>query len=143
MILCLSACAQKQQDQTGNDRGHRGPGGMVEMNKDNDSVFVALKNETLDKFKQFTFEDAETGGKLEYNLCIPDGYDESQSYPLVLFMADASTAGKEVTTPLTQVMARWNLPATVTKTSIRLSCLCHSTPIGLCKTTGARRPKWR
>lgn len=102
MILCLSACAQKQQDQTGNNRGQRRPGGMVEMNKDNDSVFVALKNETLDKFKQFTFEDAETGGKLEYNLCIPDGYDESQSYPLVLFMADASTAGKEVTAPLTQ-----------------------------------------
>lgn len=102
MILCLSACAQKQQDQTGNDRGQRRPGGIVEMNKDNDSVFVALKNETLEKFKQFTFEDTETGGKLEYNLCIPDGYDESQSYPLVLFMADASTAGKEVTAPLTQ-----------------------------------------
>ncbi|MDY6294500.1 MAG: alpha/beta hydrolase-fold protein [Bacteroidales bacterium] len=64
--------------------------------------FACLKNETLDKFKQFTFEDSETGGKLEYNLCIPDGYDESQSYPLVLFMADASTAGKEVTAPLTQ-----------------------------------------
>ena len=75
---------------------------MVEMNKDDDSVFVALKNETLDKFKQFTFEDTETGGKLEYNLLIPAGYDGSRSYPLLLFIADASTVGKEVTTPLTQ-----------------------------------------
>ena len=75
---------------------------MMEINKDDDSVFVELKKETLDKFKQFTFEDTESGGKLEYNLLVPDGYDGSRSYPLLLFIADASTVGKDVTTPLTQ-----------------------------------------
>ena len=72
------------------------------VNKDADTVFAALKKETLDKFQQFTFEDAVTGKTMQYNLFIPEGYDDSEAYPLVLFMADASTVGKEVTVPLTQ-----------------------------------------
>ena len=56
----------------------------------------------MGKFQQFTFEDAATGKTMQYNLLIPDGYDGTTSYPLVLFMADASTVGKDVTTPLTQ-----------------------------------------
>ena len=97
-LVCLTACAQKQK---GEQRDPRHGGGM-EINKDSNSTFVALKNETLAKFKQFTFEDAETGKTLEYNLMVPVGYDGTKSYPLVLFMADASTVGKDVTAPLTQ-----------------------------------------
>ena len=97
-LVCLTACAQKQK---GEQRGPRHGGGM-EINKDSDSTYVALKNETLAKFKQFTFEDAETGKTMEYNLMVPAGYDGTKSYPLVLFMADASTVGKDVTAPLTQ-----------------------------------------
>ena len=74
----------------------------MEMNKESDSVFVALKKETLGKFKQFTFSDSQTGKTMEYNLLVPEGYDGTASYPLVLFMADASTVGKEVTAPLAQ-----------------------------------------
>ena len=77
-------------------------GGGMSVNKDSDSTFVALKNETLKKFRQLTFEDAKTGQTMAYNLLVPEGYDGTKSYPLVLFMADASTAGKEVTAPLTQ-----------------------------------------
>ena len=98
VAICFTACAQKQK---GEQRGPRHGGGM-EINKDSDSTFVALKNETLTKFKQFTFEDAETGKKMEYNLMVPAGYDGTKSFPLVLFMADASTVGKDVTAPLTQ-----------------------------------------
>ena len=74
----------------------------MEVDKDGDSVFVALKKETVDQFKQFTFMDSQTGQTLDYNLFVPKGYDGTKSYPLVLFMADASTVGKEVTAPLTQ-----------------------------------------
>ena len=74
----------------------------MEIDKDSDSVFVALRNETLGKFKQLTFKDALTGKSMEYNLFVPDGYDGDKSFPLLLFMADASTVGKEVTAPLTQ-----------------------------------------
>lgn len=97
-LVCLTACAQKRGGET------RGPrhGVGVEINKDSDSTFVSLKNESLGKFKQLTFEDAETGKTMEYNLLVPEGYDGTKSYPLVLFMADASTVNKGVTTPLTQ-----------------------------------------
>lgn len=96
-LVCLTSCGQKKD-------GERGPrqGGHMEFNKDYDSTFVALKNETLKKFKQFTFNDAVTGKTMEYSLLVPEGYDSKSSYPLVLFMADASTVGKDVTAPLTQ-----------------------------------------
>ena len=95
--MCLTACGQKK----GGESGPR-QGGHMEFNKDSDSTFVALKNETLKKFKQFTFNDAVIGKTMEYSLLVPEGYDGTTSYPLVLFMADASTVGKEVTAPLTQ-----------------------------------------
>ena len=98
VAMCFTACAQKQK---GEQRGPRHGGGM-EINKDSDSTFVALKNETLAKFKQFTFEDAETGKTMAYNLMVPADYDGTKNFPLVLFMADASTVGKDVTAPLTQ-----------------------------------------
>ena len=96
-VMCLTACAQKK----GGERGPR-QGGHMEINKDSDSTFVALKNETLKKFKQLTFNDEQTGKTMEYNLLIPEGVEAGEKLPLVLFMADASTAGKEVTAPLTQ-----------------------------------------
>ena len=98
VAMCFTACAQKQK---GEQRSPRHGGGM-EINKDSDSTFVAMKNEALAKFKQFTFEDAQTGKTMAYNLMVPAGYDGTRSFPLVLFMADASTVGKEVTAPLTQ-----------------------------------------
>ena len=100
VAVCFAACAQKQ-----NQMGQRGPrmgGGMKMELKEGDSTFVALKNETLGKFKQLTYEDSVTGKTMQYNLLVPDGYDGTKSLPLVLFMADASTVGKDVTTPLTQ-----------------------------------------
>ena len=96
-VMCLTACAQKK----GGERGPR-QGGHMEINKDSDSTFVALKNETLKKFKQLTYNDTQTGKTMEYNLLVPEGAEAGEKFPLVLFMADASTAGKEVTAPLTQ-----------------------------------------
>ena len=61
-----------------------------------------MKQETLGKFKQLTFNDEQTGKTMEYNLLVPESSEAGQKLPLVLFMADASTAGKEVTAPLTQ-----------------------------------------
>ena len=95
--MCLTACGPKKGGESGSRQG-----GHMEINKDSDSTFVSLKNETLKKFEQFTFNDEQTGKTMEYNLFVPEGYDGTASYPLVLFMADASTVGKEVTAPLTQ-----------------------------------------
>ena len=101
-LMCLTACAQREQGGMKNGmRGGRHGAGM-QINKDADSAFVTLKKDALDKFKQFTFKDPETGKTMEYNLMVPDGCDADHKMPLVLFMADASTVGKEVTAPLTQ-----------------------------------------
>ena len=97
-LICLTACAQRQKSEAHGPRH----GGSMEVNKDSDSTFVALKNEALGKFRQLKFEDAQTGKTMEYNLLLPEGYDGTTSFPLVLFMADASTVGKDVTAPLIQ-----------------------------------------
>ena len=95
--MCLTACAQKK----GGERGPRQGGHMV-INKDSDSVFAALKQETLGKFKQLTYNDKQTGKTMSYNLLVPEGAEAGHKLPLVLFMADASTVGKDVAAPLTQ-----------------------------------------
>ncbi len=95
--MCLTACAQKK----GGERGPRQGGHMV-INKDSDSVFSALKQETLGKFKQLTYNDKQTGKTMSYNLLVPEGAEAGHKLPLVLFMADASTVGKDVAAPLTQ-----------------------------------------
>ena len=96
LAMCLTNCAQSPM---GNQRTPRQGSGI---SKEFDSVFVALKKETLGKFSQLTFNDDVTGKTMEYNLLVPEGYDGKKSMPLLLFMADASTVGKEVTAPLTQ-----------------------------------------
>jgi predicted peptidase len=47
-------------------------------------------------------EDEKTGKTLPYNLYIPKNYDESKSYPLVLFMHDASVVSTTVKATLLQ-----------------------------------------
>ena len=44
------------------------------------------------KFTQVEYKDAETGLTVTYNLFLPEGYDASQSYPMVVFIADSSCA---------------------------------------------------
>ncbi len=97
LLLCMS-CGKKQNDK--HDKGPR-PGMSMQLNKDDDTAFVALKQAVVPTFKQFSYKDKESGKTMEYNLFIPEGW-ENKNYPLLLFIADASTAGKEVTAPLTQ-----------------------------------------
>ncbi len=80
----------------GEGRPHRG--GMPENN--NDPALLAMVASTKDKFVQKVFNDNQTGKTLEYNLYIPEGYNEGESYPLMMFIGDASTAGKDVSYPL-------------------------------------------
>lgn len=63
------------------------------------SKFINL---IVDDFKQLGYKDSKTGEMLYYNLYIPKNYDPKKSYPLVLFMHDASITGRETTATLTQ-----------------------------------------
>ena len=72
-------------------RGGNGPmGGAMSS----DSEIQSVLDENADKFEQFSFTDEETGITLEYSLYIPEGYDESEEYPLIMFIPDSTGAGK-------------------------------------------------
>ncbi|MCX4811786.1 alpha/beta hydrolase-fold protein [Streptomyces sp. NBC_01239] len=59
-------------------------------------------NLIVDDFQQFTYKDPKTGRSLAYNLYVPKGYDRTKSYPLVLFMHDASLITTTVRATLVQ-----------------------------------------
>lgn len=56
-------------------------------------INTRLKNLIVDDFRQFRFNDPETGLILDYNLYIPEGGDGSAPVPLVLFMHDGGVTG--------------------------------------------------
>ncbi len=51
-------------------------------------------DETSGYFQQYTYQDMESGITLEYSLRIPEGYDDSQKYPLIMYIPDATGAHK-------------------------------------------------
>ena len=115
----LAGCAQKSDKQStentmSNDsRMKRGggrpggpqlgtPGGGPVIDKTGDETLQAMIKDELPFFKQMEYTDSETGKSMKYNLFSPKTLEEGKTYPLVLFMADASTPGTDVTRPLTQ-----------------------------------------
>lgn len=81
--------------------GGRHRGGAA-VDKSGDKVLQELIKTEVPKFRQLKYYDAVTGDTIDYNLFVPKDYDPSKKYPLLLYMADASTTDKEVTAPLTQ-----------------------------------------
>lgn len=55
-----------------------------------------------DLFEQLTYTDEETGLSITYNLYLPENYDETKEYPMVVFIGDSSCAGTDATYSLTQ-----------------------------------------
>lgn len=78
------------------------PGGGPVIDKTGDTVLQAMIKAEVPQFRQLTYSDEETGKTLQYNLFSPKNIEEGKAYPLVLFMADASTPVTDVTRPLTQ-----------------------------------------
>jgi hypothetical protein len=78
------------------------PSGAVPSSSEQSAEVKALIAEVQDKFQQATYEDGETGESLPYNIYLPDDYDASKSYPMVLYIADSSLVGQDVTAPLSQ-----------------------------------------
>lgn len=126
LALCLAAfnaplagCSQRAQqnptekttdaesDKT-RKQGRRGgpqlgqPGGGPSIDKTGDTVLQSMIKDLLPYFKQFEFTDSVTGKSMAYNLYSPKNIERGKKYPLVLFMADASTPGTDASRPLTQ-----------------------------------------
>lgn len=71
------------------------------------AITLAEDEDTLiatyaDKFEQKTYTDSESGLSITYNVYLPEGYDASASYPMVVFIGDSSCAGNDATVSLTQ-----------------------------------------
>ena len=62
----------------------------------------ALVEEYADEFEQVEYTDDETGLTVTYNIYLPEDYDETEEYPMVVFIADSSCAGDDATASLTQ-----------------------------------------
>ena len=100
MLFTMNGYAQQQiQQQINSARQSRG---SAMVDKSNDKELQALIAETVDKFKVMTYVDELTNDTMIYNLFIPDNYDSTKEYPLVMFIGDASTSQKESSVPLTQ-----------------------------------------
>lgn len=56
-----------------------------------------VSNEVKDKYKEFVYNDEETGLSINYGLFIPESYGRSNKvYPLIMFIGDATTTGNAV-----------------------------------------------
>lgn len=78
------------------------PGGGPSIDKSGDATLQSMIETLVPQFRQLEYKDAETGIVMKYNLFSPKNADAAKRYPLVLFIADASTPGSNVTLPLTQ-----------------------------------------
>lgn len=96
--ILMTVAAANAQDINAGGR-HRG-GAAVD--KSGDKVLQGLIKTEVPKYHQLKYYDAVTGDTIDYNLFVPNNYDPTKRYPLLLYMADASTTGREVTAPLTQ-----------------------------------------
>ena len=88
----------------GGPNGERGGGRMGggQTDKSSDAELQAMIAEVAPKFQLMTYEDEETGTALQYQLYVPENYDESESYPLIQFIPDASVVGRDADYVLTQ-----------------------------------------
>lgn len=77
-----------------------GPKGRSAIDKSKDKKLQALLAETVPQFKQYSYLDKVSGRTINYNLFVPAGYKKDQSYPLLMFIGDASTVGADTTIPL-------------------------------------------
>ena len=100
-LLCTVGAAFAEGP--GGRGGNGGPGGgQGGTDKSSDAELQSMIAEVAPKFQLLTYEDAETGASLQYQLYIPENYDASQSYPMIQFIPDSSAVGRGTDYVLTQ-----------------------------------------
>ena len=110
MICSLAACGNTSSQEENNSSENNtsaqeqadaaSPIGTVAntLAEDEDTLIATY----ADRFEQKTYTDPESGLSITYNLYLPEGYDESASYPMVVFIADSSCTGDDPARSLTQ-----------------------------------------
>lgn len=67
-----------------------------------DTITEDMLDEAKANFTVEEYTDEQTGLSVSYNIFIPDGYDDTKTYPLMVFIADSSSVGNYVSVPLTR-----------------------------------------
>lgn len=75
----------------------RGGGQLIgtDQNSEPDEELQAILGEVQDKYQLLTFTDPDTGFEMQYELFVPDNYEPSESYPMIMFIPDSRAAGRE------------------------------------------------
>ena len=97
---------EEEQKVPGAGEDHGGPNGRMGggggVDKSSDTELQEMIAEVAPKFELLTYDDEESGTSLQYQLFVPENYDESKSYPLLQFIPDSSVIGKDADYVLTQ-----------------------------------------
>ncbi|WP_439236454.1 alpha/beta hydrolase-fold protein [Lonepinella koalarum] len=72
------------------------------VDKSYDTTLPALSAKIAPRFQTLKFTDKTTGKTLEYSLYTPQNIEPNKQYPLVMFIGDATTAGRGTDSPLKQ-----------------------------------------
>ena len=95
MLSAFGAQAAERDERNGMNGGPEGNGGgMGSIQVETDPEITAVLDAVSGKFIQETYVDETTGSSLEYSLFVPEDYDASGSYPMIMFIPDATGSGK-------------------------------------------------
>ena len=83
-------------------KGGMKPGGGGGFDKSEDKELQSMISEVKSKFSTGEYSDADSGLNVPYNIFLPEDYDESKTYPMVVFIGDATTVGTDMEYSITQ-----------------------------------------
>lgn len=107
LMISLGACgtastseeAEPSEDTVAEEQTSSSAGTVANTLAEDEETLIATYT---DKFEQLTYTDEETGLSITFDLYLPEGYDASGSYPMVVFIADSSCARGDAAASLTQ-----------------------------------------
>ena len=86
----------------GGGKGMKPGGGGGSVDKSGDTELQSMISEVQGKFTTSEYTDSETGLTVPYNIYLPEDYDSSKTYPMVVFIGDATTVGTDMDYSITQ-----------------------------------------
>ena len=98
MLLIASACYASSTDENFRSANR---GGIFHPDKSGDQELQSLIKEYAPKFTHSEYID-DSGMKLPFAVYVPENYSADKKFPVVFFIADGSSAGKDVNFSLTQ-----------------------------------------
>ncbi|MBQ3759816.1 MAG: hypothetical protein II876_10215 [Synergistaceae bacterium] len=101
MLMIASVCFASSADENFHS-GKNERTNLFHADKSGDKELQSLIAQYVPKFTLSKYSDDVTGLELPYSVYLPDGYSEGGKFPVVFFIADGSSAGKEPQFSLTQ-----------------------------------------